>query len=438
MSPDPQEISHTYDLSVVRSSLSKIRKGVEQGLNGDLRERASELSDDFSREEFKDWLETLSEEETSDLQRAVSREHRRKTLYRRKSKLSYIGDIDIESNSNTNDLIESLVTQLTTREATYYDAHFKFANAGAYIYNTEVFEGVIKEIKDNATGAHSAKQIFVEEARDRDDLGKQYVRAAESLSPIAGQLETAPKPRLIYFEDENHLFIEYWSLGKEDQIFDGQEGYSIEYSPRVRSAARIHIDSGVVEVFDGKKKETHRNTLLDRIERLFNPERPVADGGTQTGRTDVILRGKSISEDDIWKVMDEVGMLTTLEGFGGRTADAKLSAVQNRDVTKDDTHDDLRDDRGLELANIKIFFDDLEGRRMFIDPEDVGQKLKFDKDTTQSQMKDEIREEFGYTNIGHVTLTLNEDNNTIRIQKENCSPETRKTVFHLVTNTLGW
>ncbi|WP_226039076.1 hypothetical protein [Natrinema sp. DC36] len=438
MKSERDVFANTYDLSVLRSSANKISKGVEEGLNGSLREEIEALDALFSREEFKEWIDSLDEDLFQRLRRTVHREDRRMTLRNRSSKLSYIHNVDIDSGLKKDEKIEKLVQQLSSRETAYYDAHFEFASTSSYLYTIDGFEGVVGGIATDAAGPHDAEEKFAERARERDDIDETYASAAEGLAPIAGKLEKAPKPRVIKFEDEDHIFIEFWAVGTEDSIFDGQEGYSMNYNPRIRSAARMHLDTGMVEVFDGKKKEQHRKTLVDRLEKLCNGAKLVTDGGEQKTREINILREKTLSEDNIWDVMDSIGMLTTLEGFGGRTADAKLSAVHNRDVRKDDTHEDLRHDRNLELANIKLFFDDLEGIREFVKPSEIGEKIEFEKEATQSEMKEEIGKMFDYKNIDHVTLTLNEDNNTFRVQKKNCSPATRQAVFHLVSEELGW
>lgn len=430
--------SNTFDLRVIRSSVNKIQNGVEAGLNGHLREKLQQLDDNFSRDDLEQVVSDLDKSNFRDFERSVRREERLSTLHSNSSKLSYIENIDVDANSETSETIERVMEQMTTRETSYYNSHFKFSNSSLHLFKVEEFGGVFSNLLDQDYTVDQYNEEFANQVRERDDIDDLYAEAAEGLGPTVGNLESSPKPRLVWFEDHDHVLIEFWSLAGEDVVFDGQGGFSIEYNVRTRSAARIHLDTGIIEIFDGKDTEKHRQTLIDRIEQLCNPQRAETDGGQQVVNVENILRQQIISENDIWEIINSVGMLTTLESFSGHTADAKLSSVRNRDVRSDASHDDLKEDRPLERANVKLFFDDLDGVCEFIDPSDVSNQLTFDSDATQKDMKDEISDQMGYDNIDHVTVTLNEDNNKFRIQKENCSPSARKMVFHLVTNNLDW
>lgn len=438
------ELAHTYDLKVIRSAVNKVKHGVESGLNGTLREKLSGLGDQFDRDELLAQIEDLDSNEFDDFRNSVDRQARRDFLEKRKSRWSYYEEFEYSKSETLEEQLRSLVTQITTKEAAYYDAHFKFSNSGCQLYHVEHMDGPLGKVRDQADDSRQAERIFASEVRDRDDIDDVYAEAAEGEASIVGNLVSAPRPRLIWFDNNDHVFIEFWSLGTQNTVFDGQNGYSFDYQERVRSAVRIHLNEGKMELFNGKDTKNHKNTLVHRIEDLMNPaaegaEKTATDGGKQETTADNVLRHNSITEDEIWDVMKEIGILVTMEGFGGRKADTRLSAVQNRDVRKDDTHDDLNDDnRPIEISNIQMFVDDLNGRCELIDPEEVFDRISFDEDAKREDMKEQVAEEFDYDNIDHVTVSLNSDNNLFRIQKERCTPVTRRKLFDLATKGLSW
>ena len=438
MSTESPDLANKYDFSVIRTAVEKIQRGAESGLNGHLTSEAQELEDRFDKDRFVEWVGTIGESEMDGLEKAIDRESRRRHIRERKSRWSFFEGIEVDNSLDDGEGIESLITQLTTREASFYDTHFIFANRSLNLFHTDSIEGPLGRVKQEADSSSEAEEVFAEAVRARDEISDFYAAAAEDLAPIVGTSESAPKPRLIWFEDENHAVIEFWSLGKERTVFDGRSGSSIPYHERVLSAVRVHLEDGVLEVFDGKDTDIHRKTLIDRVSSLINDQEAKTDGGVAVAETENVLSRKIITEDVIIDIIDDVAQLVTLEGVGGDQADARLSAVGDRDVRKDRLHD-MFSSRPLEIANLQMFVDDLNGRCEFVAPEEVEEAgITFDDDASRKDMKETIAEELDYDNLNHVTVSLNTENNTFRIDKERCTPSARQAVFHLATRSLDW
>jgi hypothetical protein len=419
------------DFRDIRAAIEDIKRNEEHGLDGDLVDMVQELGENPSRREVQRWFSDLNDEYKEKIGYSFSRYQKRHILNNNEHQLDYIS---IESTG-----IDTLSKKLTLTETSYYDSYFNFTNNSFTLLKLRNQDGLLFDVYEEAESAEDAENKFKQAIENRN-FGDAYKNTVGELpSPIVGNLDISPTPRFAVFEDLEHFYIEYWSLGEATEVFNGNEGTSFEYQPRRRSAARIHLDTGHVEVARDKNTQSHMDALKSSFSSLcIDEDETASDGGVQILESPTgLITSYNVTSEDATEIIEDMGVITTYESFQGRNATITLSSVKARDVEESfDSLDDIKENYPLQRAHIKILVEDLNSNMELIDPDQIESNYDFEEDVKIGDIKEEL-EEGGYDNVDHITIELNSNNNTMRINKKNCVPSARLELLHLLLDNLG-
>jgi hypothetical protein len=429
-----RQVANVIDLGTVRDKFSNIIQGKEDAIDSEVQRSVADLGVPSSRDAFYKWMNQLDEEVANKVAVILLRSEKRNILRSRKRKSSFIEDSEFSD-------VDKIADDLFLNQVAYYDSFFKFSNMSQTVYSVDMDDG-LKRISDQSENKQEAQKQFREYAEDQ--LPKEYVEAAGEIpNPLIGQMERSPKPRILNFEDTNQLFIEYWSLGTETEIYHPQRGETLEFRGRVRSQVRIYIDSELVEYASTRKAQGQQIKIENHVSDVFDFEQQTATDGGQSKETaddepNLLTRYKNnIDSSDISDVINNIGIISTLETFQSQNATIRYSSVNKRDVSEGPNHDDIENDTKYRRANVQILIEDPAGKCRYISPDEVNRNFTFPKDASMRDIKETMHED-NYQNLSSIPISLNSKNNTVLFDRENYSPSTRKTVFNLVTDQLGW
>jgi len=430
------EIINVLDYRSIKSTLDKIANDEEEDINENIQQAVSEVPEYPSREQIRIWLKKQDDEVADSISSLLSLNKKKSILRNIEQKVEYIE----ESESNS---VPILASHLTLKDVAYYESHFKFADMTAGIYGMKSKEGIFGEIYTEAETAEQAKEIFISRVLEREDINNQYAEAADEIpTALIGDVDYNPRPRIVKFEDSNHLFIEFWSIKGKNTVYDVNEGNYITIDERARTSLRIHLDSGTIEYISTKDSSDHRKAVLDYVIEKFSLEREVrSDGGLMSFTTDgtSLFTDIEIDSSDVIDVKKNVGLVSTLDGFRGRNTNSRLTARDSGDVENDPMHRQLERGRDYRISHPQILLGEREdGEYELVDPIEIRDDFSFDEDMSVDDIVDEIREMTDYLSVRKFTVVLNTEKNTVRIWKESCSPSTRRLVFHLLADELGW
>lgn len=427
----PEEVADVVDLHSIRRKFRAILRGEEDAREEKVRQAVSRIEVPDSREEFNEWFSRLEAEEAEHIADVLLKAQKENILQMRKYKAQYIESTDFKEPHKIRD-------DISLSEAVYYDSYFKFSNGSMKIYSAEEMDPLLNQISENTGDRQEAQSMFIELAQDHN-YPMDYSKAARDIPlPLVNGLENNPRPRIVRFEDPSRLYLELWSYGKEKNIYHPGQGETLTFQSRARSQIRIHIDRNLIEYASTRDTKGHEETDLNHIESVFSfgDDEAMTDGGS-TDRPGT-LTDKDISSDDIWKVIQNIGIFSTLESFEARNATISYSSVNKRDVKKGPNRDDIKRDTKLRRANVQILIEDPADKCEIVGPEYIFDSYDFNDDDNIEQVIKELTEKEGYNELVPFTISIHAKNDTLQIDKESCQPSTRAKVFNLVMEELGW
>lgn len=310
---------------------------------------------------------------------------------------------------------------LTLREVYYYDSFFNYTNRTTRVYRASNIGGILGEITDQADSTAAAREMFIEFCGE-NDLDSAYVEAAEDVpAALIGDLEDGYRPRLVEFEDEHYLYIEYWKPGKTWSNFDIGTGDYEKINTLFRAVLRIDLETGLIETASDDSQQSNQK-LVERFLSEFNGSDTVSQ---------IHIRGA-----DIRTTKNDLALLTTLNEFVGE--DAKLRFTQNKsgNVEADPAHQDAEQTRDYSRSNFQIIIGRQNDDWGLVYPVDLG--YDDDDDVAVGEVLSEIEERDTYDDVKELTITLDSEKATFRIQKKKMSPKTRRDVFEMLVDELDW
>lgn len=386
-----------------------------------------------SRQEIKTWVQNHPNEQESFLQELVTAA-KQVLLDENENYLEYI-DVN-----QADDDDRSLVEVIDLFDAYYYDSFFGYTDHSTKLYSIDEPDGIFAEIADEAGSIDEAKTLFIEHCQDRDDIDEAYLAALDEVpAPLIGEIEHEARPRLVKFEDSNHLYIELWSIGDTFSKFDVNEGDYKTIESLARTVVRVHLDTGILEYTSDDTTKGHRQSVLTDLLELSNQtSNPGSDQATNYSE-------KIITDRHIRQIKENVGVLSTLDSFRGARANLRYSSVDDRNVETDPTHGNMERSRDYQKSHPRVLVGWADGRWELIKKDDLVDDSDIDLDEASFEEEDavsnvirEIKEQGQYDRVRQFTIPMNSDKDTLRIWKKRCSPETRRTVFHLIAGELGW
>lgn len=143
-------------------------------------------------------------------------------------------------------------------------------------------EDSVEEIRDYLieNGPHSVEKSFSKAGTNIwDNLGED------------------PTPRIAYFEDSQHLYIEFWLRTASRQRFHERRGEFLEFPVLRKVVCRIHLDDEFIELRGRKERKKDRENSLVKIKRFLNDDisyrsgnNIATDGGDDFAITDDSIR----------------------------------------------------------------------------------------------------------------------------------------------------
>ena len=426
----PKEVADVVDLGSVKTKFRAILDGEEDAIERDVREPVASIGRPDSREDFNEWFDDLSEEQQNAIADVLKKAQKEKILQNRKYKITYFQSTDFKESHKVRDDID-------LSEAVYYDSYFKFSNGSMTICSVESMDPLLERISNQAGSREEAQEMFRKGAEDRD-ISVDYIKAARDVPlPLVDAIENNPRPRVVRFETPSELYIELWSFGKEENIYNPEQGETLSFKSRARSQIRIHIDRGLVEYTSTRGTKAHQETDLNHIESVFSFGDEIETDGGNRVRSGPI-EPQDITSDEIWDVIQNIGVFSTLEAFEAQNATISYSSVNKRDVKKGPGRDNIKKDTKLRRANVQILIEDPVDKCEFIEPSQIFSTYDFDDDDNIEKVKKELTDKEGYNALEAFTISLHAKNDTLQIDKESCQPSTRTKVFNLVMEELGW
>ncbi|SFR34256.1 hypothetical protein [Halogeometricum limi] len=426
-------LADTIDYRSIKRGLQSVNSSLDDSIPDEtLREEILTGDWDLGREKFADWLASVDEIlQTYIIQQLVFKKKRFLLEDEIGDKTRYISESLADASS-------VLANELDLNSVAYYESFFNFSERTTSVHRIAEMGGIFQQIRDDADTVQEAREIFLQGVESDDRIPEHYRYAVNSLSPIIGDVQYEPKPRLVSFEDEDHIYMEFWKVGEEITQFDVNRSDYTTIQTRSRTAVRIHLDTGFIEYASDQSSKDVRGTVLDKLMYHFagDESEMVTDGGVSLGkqRHDVI----TVTDSDIDKINERIGVMSTLDTFHGKYTNTSLHSIDDRPTQQDDLHRQLRM-RGYIKSHPKILLG-VDGQNYeLIKPSEVEDDYSFEDDVPKIEdLVDQIQRKSSYTKIEKVTVVLNADQDTIRIWKSAIPPEVRRMLFHMIAEELDW
>lgn len=317
---------------------------------------------------------------------------------------------------------------LNLREVYYYKAYFGYTDHTTRVYRTEL-GGLLEEITEEAESAEQAQEMFLTYCEENNL--ETYKQAAEEIpAPLITNLGDNSRPRLIHFEDQNHLFVQYWKRGNIITELDIETGDLKNISTVYRPTLRLHLDSGLIESTGDRTDE--RNT--EQIQEFLS-----AFNGEHTWTSPVDIRSA------IETTKDKLALQVSLDEFEGDEDEAKLRFARSDTVSNveaDSKHQDTEEERDRVRSNFQLILGRTPDGWELIYKQAIEEMFSdWDpSDVTLSRVKDMFLDEEPYSEIADFTVSLNgdQDKQTIRVLGKSREPNLYRTVFHFFADELGW
>lgn len=318
---------------------------------------------------------------------------------------------------------------LNLRSVYYYREYFGYTDHTTRIYHTHL-DGVLAEIAENADDAEQAQEMFRTycEKQNLDEYGQA---AGDIPAPLITNLGDNPQPRLIHFEDANHLFVQYWERGNDITKFDIDTGNRESINTVYRPTLRIHLDSGLIESTGDRIDE--RNTgQIQTFLSLFN--------GSNSWTSPV-----QIGSSGIETTKDRLALQVSLDEFKGDDDDAKLRFARSEsvgNVEADSKYADTEEERDRVRSNFQMILGQTTNGWELIYKKTIEEAFAdWDpSDVTLSAVQETFTTDQPYTEVQDFTVSLNgdKDKQTIRILGKSREPSLERAIFHIFAKELGW
>ncbi|WP_439028435.1 hypothetical protein [Haloarchaeobius sp. DT45] len=429
----PSQIAHTVDFGRLKATMGEIRRGNLNSLNDEIRDRSSDLQTPLQRQDIIDWVNSLSFEGRSLVIDAILRREKENILDNRKTKLDFMPQAETKE-------VEAAARELNLNWIAYYDSFFKFSNGSMRVKKVKSMDPVLQEVADEADSPEAAQELF-KSLCGESESSEVYEHAAGDLpAPIIGKLDYTPKPRLIRFTSSSEVYFEFWTLGSENSIHDAKRGETIYVYDVIRSMINLDIDKGIIQYSSDKNSQAHMRNLLETFAENFTfsgGDEYYTDGGMFADPVAESFDDVDISRQDIADIRSSLAVITTFESFQGQNSTISFSSSQKKDVENEPNHD-VFDGNPIRRANVQLLFDDPQNDCDFLSPETVTDVVAVDDDTNIDEILHELEDEPDIESPEYITVSMHVEKNTIRIDKERLKPDTRRRVFKLIAEELGW
>ncbi|ELZ05372.1 hypothetical protein C482_02441 [Natrialba chahannaoensis JCM 10990] len=384
-----------------------IRRGLQ--ISGD-----EEVDPNWSRNEVLAYLDT-NPSKAPDLREDIIEGAKRFYLSRNHVKPNCIEGAGPETG------IEVLSDSLTLREASYYESYFKYADHTAHVYKITEFDGLLESLCEADT--KDEVQTELESQTEAQDDLEEYAAALNDLpAPLIGNVEDSYKPRVVQAETSDVIYVEFWKKGSKSGGFDVRTGDYKTIQGPYRAVLRVDLDNQTIEAVGDNSSNTHEG-LVKRFMIDFN----------ESASFDFI----HINSGEIEDARRDLAFIATLDEFLG---DAKLRFTVNEssNVEADPAHGSAKGTRDLGKSNFRVLMGE-NGTWERIVPREYPEIDEEDEnELSLNDLLKDLQDDSGYHDVLDVTIGMNSEKNSYRIQKKAINPTTRKAVFDSLANQIGW
>lgn len=212
-----------------------------------------------------------------------------------------------------------------------------------------------------------------------DDIKAAFSRVGRNIWDV---LTEYPEIRLAYFEDRNHLYLEFWVQAKTDREFHERKGEFLEFPVLRKIDCRVHFDDKLIEIRGRKDREKDRELVLEYIEHLF---------GNSTA-IDVREDDLNITDNTIRYFMDLPEFVTL--PHSSKAGTARSNWTSDSDVRDDTEYPDHR-------------------------PHNHGNMV------------------FELDSIGRISFQLSADENSFRVFKQKITPQEHREVVEFIWRNIN-
>lgn len=396
-----------------------------------------------SRKKTKEWIREHPEHSESIFNKVTS--HTKQELLDKIKHQDFMGSTEGGTENEDEDKLslntpkklneEALLEQYTLSDFYYFDSFFHYTDHSYFIFNISELNSIFQKIHNQVEDASRAGEALKSFCED-NNFSSFYIHALEPLpSPLIGDVDDDPKPRLIKIEDKDHIYAEFWSLGREINDFDVNIGDYKTIDTLDKAIVRIHLDTGHIEFTSDSGRVKRQKKILRNILANFN-----AQGSPSKSDIDEMFEKIEITDQQIRKVKEKLGVLSTLDEFRGSRANLRYTSVKKRNVESDPSHSNTEKARDYKKSHPRIVLGEKDDQWQFIYPNDILDHAEDEpeEEETLKEILNELDSEEDYNRVDQFTVTLNSDKDTLRIWKKRCTSGMRRLIFHLLRRELGW
>ncbi|SDQ40792.1 hypothetical protein [Natronobacterium texcoconense] len=236
---------------------------------------------------------------------------------------------------------------------------------------------VTQLIEDEEHTEEQLKEKIIENGGD--DIEAAFSTVGRNIWDVLGD---HPEIRLAHFEDQDHIYLEFWMRAKTDREFHERKGEFIEFPVLRKIDCRVHLDDGLIEIRGRNERERDREQVLEYVEHLF---------GNTTAIT-VMEDDLDITDDTIRHFMDLPEFVTI--PHASKAGTARSNWTSDSDVRDDSEYPDHR-------------------------PHNHGNLV------------------FNLDSVGRVSFQLSADNDSFRVFKHNITPQEHQQVVEFIWRNIN-
>jgi len=314
---------------------------------------------------------------------------------------------------------------LSLSEFAYYDSYFGYTNHATRVYEVDELGGALEEVRDNAQTEQDAKDI-VRRYVSSNSAEEEYSQALEDVpAALIGNVDDRAAPRVLHFEEPSVLYAEFWAEGSKESGLDIHSGEYKTINEVAKTAVRVYLDHELVEVTSDSAGPGDRTVLVNLLSELNEHE--------QVWNID-------INPSDVSQARNNLGVLTTLSELIDTDTKLRFTRNQAGNVETDSTHRSEETSRQNARSNFNTILGETTAGWQPIHRNEVPVDHEEEDELTVADYLESVEEddESSYRDLDSITIGMTAEKNSYTIMKMNLQPTTRREIFQMIGNELGW
>jgi len=375
----------------------------------------TDISAGADREEVKDYLRTQSDAAT--LEDELIEEAKQVIIDDRVHQVEYIEGTQVGP--------DAIAGFLSLSGLAYYDSYFGYTDHATRVYEIDELGGALEEVREDAETEREAKDILRGYVSS-NDAGEKYAEALEDVpAALVGNVDDRAAPHVLHFEEPSVLYAEFWAEGSKESGLDVHSGEYKTINRVAKTAVRVYLDYGLAEVTSDSAGPNDRTVLLNLLSALNEHE--------QVWNID-------INPSDVSQARNNLGVLTTLNELIDTDTKLRFTRNQAGNVETDSTHRSEESARQNSRSNFNAILGETAGGWKLIHRSEVAMNEEEEEELTVDDYLNSVEEDdgFSYRDLDSITIGMAAEKNSYRIMKMNLQPTTRRQIFEMIGDELGW